>query len=133
MPLYRGATSKIILAHLPTRALKTLFAHHEREIAAVGLGPGWPEFRRALLTIRRAGVSISRGELDPGRVGLAVPIFDAGRSVLGSLSLVLTAARADDATLARLGPLTTAGAREIERLMRGATAKPSPARLKIAR
>src|SRR5215475_13135108 len=27
MPLFRGATSKIILAHLPARTLKSLFAH----------------------------------------------------------------------------------------------------------
>ncbi len=34
MPLYRGATAKIILAHLPTRTLKSLFAHDADEIAA---------------------------------------------------------------------------------------------------
>jgi DNA-binding IclR family transcriptional regulator len=134
MPLYRGATSKIILAHLPTRALKSLFAHDAREIAAAGLGASWEEFRRRLIAIRRAGLCVARGEIDPGRVGLAAPIFDADRAVLGSLSLALVAARADEATLARLGPLTTAGAREIERSMSGASAfKSSPARLKIAR
>jgi len=134
MPLYRGATSKIILAHLPTRALKTLFAHDARDIAAAGLGAGWEEFRRRLMTIRRAGLCIAHGEIDPGRVGLAAPIFDADRAVLGSLSLALAAARADETTLARLGPLVAAGARDIERSMTdGPAFKPSPARFKIAR
>ena len=59
MPLYRGATSKIILGHLPPRTLKALFAHDAAEIAAAGLGASWEEFRRGLAAIRRAGVSAS--------------------------------------------------------------------------
>src|SRR5215475_1244455 len=38
MPLFRGATSKIILACLPARTLKSLFAHDATEIARAGLG-----------------------------------------------------------------------------------------------
>src|SRR5258708_38581382 len=38
MPLYRGATSKIILAHLPARTLNALFAHDAGESAGAGLG-----------------------------------------------------------------------------------------------
>ena len=67
MPLYRGATSKIILAHLPPRTLKALFAHDAAEIAEAGLGAGWDEFRRGLAAIRRAGVTVSHGEIDAGR------------------------------------------------------------------
>ena len=134
MPLYRGATSKIILAHLPTRALKTLFAHDAATIAETALGPGWEDFRRNLLAIRRVGTCVARGEIDPGRVGVAAPIFDADRAVLGSLSLALAASRADPPTVAQLTPLVAAGAREIERSMTDKSAfKPSPARFKIAR
>jgi len=135
MPLYRGATSKIILAHLPSRTLKALLAHHAEEIAGAGLGPGWEEFRRGLASIRRAGISVSRGEIDPGRIGVAAPIFDRDRAVLGSLSLVLPAAHADEALVQRLAPLTVAGAREIERTMNAGPAlhHPGPARVKIAK
>jgi DNA-binding IclR family transcriptional regulator len=135
MPLYRGATSKIILAHLPPRTLKALFAHHTDEIADAGLGAGWEEFRRGLAAIRRAGVTVSRGEIDPGRVGVAAPIFDRDRAVLGSLSLALPAAHADEPLVRRLAPLTVAGAREIERTMNSTAApdQPSPARVKIAK
>ncbi len=134
MPLYRGATSKIILAHLPPRTLKALFAHHGGEIVEAGLGADWDEFRRGLAAIRRAGVSVSRGEIDPGRVGVAAPIFDQDRAVLGSLSVALLAAQADE-LVRRLAPLTVAGAREIERAMNSGSAlsRPSPARVKIAR
>ena len=135
MPLYRGATSKIILAHLPPRTLKALFAHDAGEIVDAGLGASWEEFRRGLAAIRRAGVSVSRGEIDPGRVGVAAPIFDRERAVLGSLSLALPAALADETLVKRLAPLTVAGAREIERTMNAGSAprQPSPARVKIAR
>src|SRR5450631_3362577 len=64
MPLYRGATSKIILAHLPSRTLKALFAHDAGEIADAGLGGSWEEFRRGLAAIRRTGMTVSRGEID---------------------------------------------------------------------
>ena len=135
MPLYRGATSKIILAHMPSRTLKALFAHHGEEIAEAGLGAGWDEFRRGLAAIRRAGVIVSHGEIDSGRVGIAAPIFDQGRAVLGSLSLALPAAHADATLVGRLAPLTVAGAREIERTMNSGSAlsRPSPARVKIAK
>jgi DNA-binding IclR family transcriptional regulator len=135
MPLYRGATSKIILAHLPPRTLKALFAHHGGEIADAGLGTSWEEFRRGLTAIRRAGVTVSRGEIDSGRVGVAAPIFDQDRAVLGSLSLALPSAHADETLVERLAALTVAGAREIERTMNSGSAlsRPSPARVKIAR
>lgn len=135
MPLYRGATSKIILAHLPPRTLKALLAHHASEIAAAGLGEQWEEFRAALAAIRRAGMTVSRGEIDPGRVGVAAPVFDQDRAVLGSLSLALPAMQVDDGLIARLASLTVSGAREIERNMTRGSAggRPSPARIKIAR
>lgn len=135
MPLYRGATSKIILAHLRSRTLKALFVHDAREIADAGLGASWEEFRRGLAAIRRAGVSVSCSEIDAGRVGVAAPVFDRERVVLGSLSVVVPAPLADPATERRLAALTAKGAREIERIMnRGpAASRPSPARVKIAR
>jgi DNA-binding IclR family transcriptional regulator len=135
MPLYRGATSKIILAHLPARTLKALLAHDAGEIADAGLGTSWEEFRRGLAVIRRAGVTVSRGEIDPGRVGVAAPIFDKDRAVLGSLSLALPATHADETLIERLAASTVAGAREIERAMNSGSAlsQPSSARVKIAR
>jgi DNA-binding IclR family transcriptional regulator len=135
MPLYRGATSKIILAHLRSRTLKALFARDAAQIADAELGTTWEEFRRGLAVIRRAGVSLSHSEIDPGRVGVAAPVFDKERVVLGSLSVVVPSALSDPATVGRLAALTAKGAREIERTMnRGpAASRPSPARVKIAR
>src|SRR5256885_13640562 len=135
MPLYRGATAKIILAHLPTRTLKSLFAHDAEEITAAGLGGSFDEFRRALAMLRRAGICITHGEVDPGRTGIGAPIFDRDGAVLGSLSLALPSAHVDHALIARIAPLTALGARAVERIMSDGPGASdlSPARVKIAR
>lgn len=134
IPLFRGATSKIILAHLPPRTLKSLFMQNAVAISDAGLGNSWDEFRQRLVTLRRAGAAVARGELDPGRVGIAAPIFER-QAILGSLSFVLPAERTDDTLVGRLAPLTVAGAREIERAMseQAAAATASPARVRVAR
>ena len=67
MPLFRGATSKIILANLPPHTLKVLFSKHAPEIAAAGLGDNWDAFKRTLAALRRDGVCITKGEVDAGR------------------------------------------------------------------
>jgi DNA-binding IclR family transcriptional regulator len=134
MPLFRGATSKIILAHLPARTLKSMFEQNAAEIAQVGFGESSDEFRSSLAAIRRAGVVVTRGEIDPGRVGVGAPLFDRDRNILGSLSFALMAGRSDNALIGRLTPLLIAGAREIERLMNEEPAsQPSSARLRVAR
>jgi len=134
MPLFRGATSKIILAHLPARTLKSMFEQNAAEIAQAGFGKSWDELRSSLAAIRRAGVAVTLGEIDPGRVGVGAPLFDRDRNILGSLSFALTAGRADNTLIGRLTPLLIAGAREIERLMNEEPAsQPSSARLRVAR
>ena len=134
MPLFRGATSKIILAHLPARTLKPLFEQNTGEIAKGEFGRTFEDFRSALAAMRRDGVAISRGEIDPGRVGVGVPLFDRDRTVLGSLSFALSASRASEKLIARLTPLLTEGARAIERAMNDEPAgQVSPARLRVAR
>jgi DNA-binding IclR family transcriptional regulator len=90
MPLFRGATSKVILAALPERRLTRLFLDHRDEIRKAGLGRTREEFLAALKTIRRQGYAITRGEVDPGIVGIAVPQFGGEGAVLGSLSIVFS-------------------------------------------
>jgi DNA-binding IclR family transcriptional regulator len=134
IPLFRGASSRIILANLPSRTLKSLFEQNLAAIAEAALGTSWDDFRQRLGALRREGVAVARGELDAGRVGIAAPIFE-GQAILGSLSFVLPAERTDDTLIGRLGPLTIAGAREIERAMDSAAAAvpASPARVRVAR
>ena len=118
----------------PAGAHAEVAVHAERgDDRQSGLGRTWDEFRQRLAAFRRAGAAVTRGEIDPGRVGIAAPIFE-GRAILGSLSFVLPADRADDDLIGRLAPLTIAGAREIERAMALEAVVPaSPARVRVAR
>lgn len=113
MPLFRGATSKIILAHLPERQLARLFADHRRDIARSGLGGDWNAFAALLRDIRRRGHCVSRGEVDADAIGVSAPIFDAERRLLGSLSRVLAAAQFTEPRLAGITESVTEGARRI--------------------
>ena len=102
--------------------------------AAARFGRTWDEFRAALAAIRRDGFIVTRGEIDPGRVGIGVPVFDKDRAILGSLSFALSEAKAGAALIERLTPLTLAGARDIERIMNDAPpSQVSSARLRVAR
>ena len=91
MPLYRGATSKIILAHLPQRQLKQLWTAERATLVAAGLPNDFTRLEKALDAIRALGYCFTQGEVDPEAAGLAVPLRD-GEHLLGSLSVVIPAA-----------------------------------------
>lgn len=96
MPLTAGATSKAILAQLPSRRLTRLVAHPEHDPASMA------ELRAALAAIRKRGHCVSRGEIDPGLAGIAVPIALPQLGIAASLSLVVEAARIDETREHRL-------------------------------
>ena len=116
-PLFRGATSKSILAFTQPRHLKRLYASHADEIAAANLGADWNEFRAKLRAYRKAGFVMANSEVDQGRFGISAPVLDADRHGIGSLSYVLDASKADEKTINRLAPMIMAAAREVERAM----------------
>ena len=88
MPLFRGATSKVILAHLPTRRMHRLFTSNLADFRRTSLGSTWDKFRASMRAIRKAGVSITHDEVDKGFTGIAAPIFGRGGEIEASLSLV---------------------------------------------
>ncbi|WP_270938956.1 IclR family transcriptional regulator, partial [Falsiroseomonas oryzae] len=92
-PLFAGAASKVILAHLPAHRLRTLFARHRATIAAAGLGADWEGFRGAVRAIRDAGHCVTEGEFRPGILGIAAPLLNADGEVLGSIGVAGDAAR----------------------------------------
>jgi DNA-binding IclR family transcriptional regulator len=107
--MFRGAASKVILAHLPPRQLKRVFERHAK---AHGAG-NWNTLKDNLRAIRRTGLCVSHGELDPGTTGVAAPLFSPRGQVVGSLA-VAWHAPADEGAVAHLGRLIQAGAREID-------------------
>jgi DNA-binding IclR family transcriptional regulator len=112
-PMVRGATSKIILAHLSPRALAGIWHDHRDEIAEAGLGATLEDFRASLKALRRNGFCVTRGEVDGGRIGIAAPMFDGGNRIVGSLSFVVLAAETSDRLISRLAALVVAATREI--------------------
>lgn len=88
-PLFRGAASRVILAHLGTAQIVRLYEENAPEFAAAGLGTDEREVRVTLRRIRRRGWDVTEGQVTPGVVGVASPIIGMEGDVLGSLSLTL--------------------------------------------
>jgi DNA-binding IclR family transcriptional regulator len=108
-PLHRGASGKVLLAHLETDAA-------ERVIAAAALAEprlDVDRLRADLAATRARGHVVTYGELDAGAGGVAAPVFDAdGRLVAG-----LTAAGPVERVLAAeqtLAEAVVSAARAIE-------------------
>lgn len=86
-PLFQGAVSKVILAHLPHHRLKAIFPRNEAEIADAGLGRSWSEFRRTLGNIKKDGYLLTRGEFNPGVYGVAAPVLNEQGVAVGSVGV----------------------------------------------
>jgi DNA-binding IclR family transcriptional regulator len=117
MPLFRGATARMILAHLPTYQQKNLLLNHAKEIADSGLGETWEEFRGNLKAMRRDGSCVSFGQIDNTLVGIGAPIFLGQGDVTGSLSFIVSRAGLKDARIEELRAAVKVAAAEVsERL-----------------
>lgn len=114
MPLFRGAGSKPIVAHLPPVRLKRIYAEHAAEIAACGLGEDWTAFRQSLAAIRKAGYATSIGELDPANAAIGAPIFSVDGEVAGSVILVFARSRFMIVDRTLVGDIAVRAARQIE-------------------
>lgn len=114
LPLFRGAASKVILAHLPLRNVRALFESDQREFASSGLGGEWKTVRASLSKIRQQGFSISHGELDEGALGLASPVFGLEGRIYGSLAYVMNEMDVIQDNVEELCKIIKEGAESIE-------------------
>jgi DNA-binding IclR family transcriptional regulator len=87
MPIFLGATSKVILAQLPVRMLKGIYLANEKTIRRVSRSHDWSGFEAEIKGIRNAGYALTKSEVARGRVGLAAPIARNGQA-FASISLV---------------------------------------------
>ena len=129
MPLFRGASSKSILANMPLRAVKALFEEQQAKFAQASLGRSWDEVKERLRELRAAGVSVTQAELDPGMCGIAVPLFETTGIVIGSLSVVLPAQHLGASLVSDITQLLKSAAEEVSwalSLRTGGTASSSP-------
>jgi DNA-binding IclR family transcriptional regulator len=114
MPLFRGASSKIIFSHLPSRSARWLFQRYPGEIEQSGLGADWESVKASLRRIRGAGICVTRAEVDNGRVGLASPVFEPSGKVLGSIGLVIPADMATAEHVEHVSGLVRAAGRSMD-------------------
>ncbi|OCW56007.1 IclR family transcriptional regulator [Hoeflea olei] len=113
MPLLKGAAGKAILAYQPHHRLRSLMVNQADEIRSARLGRNWSEFQANLKAIRKAGYSLSIGEIDPQNGGIAAPIFDENGKVRGCLVLVNAADHFRKPGLSELADTIIDGARRI--------------------
>ncbi|WP_372660134.1 IclR family transcriptional regulator [Hydrogenophaga sp.] len=100
MPLFRGATSRIILAHMEPARVQAIVAEHQDELLGAKLPTAPDALARRLAQVRADKVCFTRGEVDRDALGCAAAIQHSG--LLGSLSVVLarSAAPSDPERLA---------------------------------
>jgi DNA-binding IclR family transcriptional regulator len=123
MPMFQGASSKVIFANLPSRTARWFFERYPQEIAAAGLGSDWETIKVNLRRIRRAGVHVTRGEVDSGRVGIAAPVFGPDGNVIGSVAMAIPESEAIPQFIANISALVQAAAREIDAGLRVTSAE----------
>ena len=87
MPLARGAISRAILAWLSKSEQEEIGGSNLTEFARIGTGETVEEVRATLRKVRRGGVAIAYGEVTPGVVGIAAPIFDGSSGPIAALCL----------------------------------------------
>ena len=114
-PLFRGAMSKIILPYLPSHRLRNIYTRNQKTIADAALGRSWEEFKEALSKIRRDGYAMTYGEFNPGIIGIAAPVFNSERLVIGSVGVAWRKKRASDGDLSRIIASVQDAANEITR------------------
>jgi DNA-binding IclR family transcriptional regulator len=94
--MFLGATSKVILANLPDRTLKSVYLENEETIKRALKIPDWKAFKEQFRNIKRAGYALTDSEVAKGRIGLAAPISRGGQVVAG-ISLVSIPRKTDEA------------------------------------
>jgi IclR family acetate operon transcriptional repressor len=109
-PLYAGAPGRVLLAFAPPEVLEEVLAQDLMRIT--GATPTEEEVRAGLGGIVMTGMATSEGELIPGSVAMAAPIFRED-GIVGAIGLIGPAFRCDEAWRARAGRLLQEAAREV--------------------
>ncbi|MBI4289989.1 MAG: IclR family transcriptional regulator [Betaproteobacteria bacterium] len=120
MPFARGAASRVILAHLKPVQLHQLFDSQSREFFRVGMGRTFEKVQEHLRQIRKQGHCVTRGEVTPGVIGVAAPVLDSEGTVIGSLSITVPEAGANERRLRSITDRVSFSAQVLTNSMRRA-------------
>jgi len=103
MPLGRGAIARSIMAFLPKRQLLPLIERNLDDLKSVGLGDTAEEVQKSLKKVRKAGFSVAYGEVTPGAVGIAAPVFDDRRHPIASVCVTIAGNLVTGAQIDQIG------------------------------
>jgi DNA-binding IclR family transcriptional regulator len=103
MPMGRGAIARSIIAFLPRRHILPRIEASLEDLRSVGLGATVEEIHDSLKRVRKAGYAVAKGEVTPGVVGVAAPVFDAGQSPIASLCVTIAAELVDTKVVEEIG------------------------------
>jgi DNA-binding IclR family transcriptional regulator len=87
LPLYRGASGRVLLPWLPTRVLAQVLAEAADTGVTSGESSNAVSLRDSLDHIRSDGYLVTTGEVDPYTTAIAAPILVDGGRLLGGLTL----------------------------------------------
>ena len=126
MPLGRGAISRSIMAFLPRPRMLTLIEENLEELRNIGLGTTAPEIVESMKHVQRTGYAVAYGEVTPGVVGIAAPVFDATNIPLASLCVTVAGSLITPVRIDEIGQQVLAAATEISaRLQHSRAAAPN--------
>lgn len=113
MPLGRGAISRSIMAFLPRPRMLALIEENIDELRNLGLGATIPEILDSMKQVQRTGYAVAYGEVTPGVVGIAAPVFDAANSPIASLCVTVAGTLITPARIDGIGQDVRAAAEDI--------------------
>ena len=103
MPLGRGAIARSIMAFLPRPHLRRLVELNAKELRSVGLGDTVEAILKSMNRVKKTGYAVAHGEVTPGALGIAAPVFDAGNSPIASCCVVIAGASVTGAQIDEIG------------------------------
>lgn len=113
LPLNAGASALVLLAWIPQDEARRLLETAELRRFTSATLTDVDTLMDRLANIRRAGYSVTRGELDPDVTGVAAPIRDAEERVVAAVSVAALASRVFPEAEAELAQKVLATARKI--------------------
>lgn len=111
-PLYAGASSRAILAHLPDDIVERVISEGLQPLTDATIKDE-KKLRNLLQEVRESGYAVSSGERQSGAGSVAAPIFAGDGRVIGSLSTCGPLARFDREAIKRYVPIVTEAASQV--------------------
>lgn len=87
LPLYAGASGKVMLPWLSAHLLETALAQAEGQVLAGGRRLSAGALKAELRAIKASGYCVTHDELDSGASAIAAPVFTRGGQIFASVSV----------------------------------------------